>query len=174
MRSKSSENAKLKHKKGLWSPDEDQNLRDYIVNHGLGCWSAVPIQAAKPVVPAVAADRTKVKEDGPSENATTVTKEEGSTSREVHNSSCRSIVDHSMNEKRIRNNFISTFKRYFKVDPKQRVEKENQRKNRKGRSHPNLLSLDSLEATTDGGAPIRSSRRRRRRTHFRSLNENLS
>ncbi|KAJ9539665.1 hypothetical protein OSB04_026171 [Centaurea solstitialis] len=45
MRSKSSENAKLKHKKGLWSPDEDQKLRDYIVNHGLGCWSAVPIQA---------------------------------------------------------------------------------------------------------------------------------
>ena len=47
MRSKSSENAKLMHKKGLWSPDEDQKLKDYIVNHGLGCWSAVPIQAGK-------------------------------------------------------------------------------------------------------------------------------
>ncbi|XP_024972055.1 transcription factor LAF1-like [Cynara cardunculus var. scolymus] len=45
MRSKSSENAKLKHKKGLWSPDEDQKLRDYILNHGLGCWSAVSTHA---------------------------------------------------------------------------------------------------------------------------------
>nr|XP_043617862.1 transcription factor LAF1-like [Erigeron canadensis] len=34
-----------KHKKGLWSPDEDKKLRDYIVNHGLGCWSSVPINA---------------------------------------------------------------------------------------------------------------------------------
>ncbi|URD93845.1 Myb-like DNA-binding domain [Musa troglodytarum] len=29
-------------KKGLWSPDEDQRLRDYVLKHGLSCWSAVP------------------------------------------------------------------------------------------------------------------------------------
>ncbi|PWA54170.1 myb domain protein 45 [Artemisia annua] len=37
--------SKLKHKRGIWSPDEDQKLRDYIMNHGLGCWSSVPIHA---------------------------------------------------------------------------------------------------------------------------------
>ncbi|KAL4575799.1 hypothetical protein LXL04_011885 [Taraxacum kok-saghyz] len=42
--SRSSEKTKLIHKKGLWSPDEDQKLRDYITNHGHGCWSSVPIQ----------------------------------------------------------------------------------------------------------------------------------
>ncbi|XP_059625459.1 transcription factor LAF1-like [Cornus florida] len=36
---------KLKHKKGLWSPDEDQRLRNHILNHGHGCWSTVPINA---------------------------------------------------------------------------------------------------------------------------------
>ncbi|KAI3757621.1 hypothetical protein L6452_05163 [Arctium lappa] len=45
MRCKSSANLTLKHKKGLWSPDEDQKLRDYILNHDLGCWSSVPINA---------------------------------------------------------------------------------------------------------------------------------
>ncbi|PWA66730.1 homeodomain-like protein [Artemisia annua] len=35
----------MKCKKGLWSPNEDKKLRDYIVNHGLGCWSFVPINA---------------------------------------------------------------------------------------------------------------------------------
>ncbi|CAI0546891.1 unnamed protein product [Linum tenue] len=36
---------KLKHKKGLWSPEEDHRLRIYIVKHGHGCWSAVPVNA---------------------------------------------------------------------------------------------------------------------------------
>lgn len=36
----------------------------------------------------------------------------------VHKSSCRSIVDHSVGEERIRANFISTFKRHFNVNPK--------------------------------------------------------
>ncbi|XP_076956676.1 transcription factor LAF1-like [Bidens hawaiensis] len=45
MRCKPSEKAKLKHKKGLWSPDEDQKLRDYVMNYGHGCWSAVPVNA---------------------------------------------------------------------------------------------------------------------------------
>ncbi|CAH1439369.1 unnamed protein product [Lactuca virosa] len=45
MRCNTLEKTKLKHKKGLWSPDEDQKLRDYIVNYGHGCWSAVPINA---------------------------------------------------------------------------------------------------------------------------------
>ncbi|KAA8533737.1 hypothetical protein F0562_031254 [Nyssa sinensis] len=38
------EKAKLKHKKGLWSPDEDQMLKNYILQHGHGCWSSVPIK----------------------------------------------------------------------------------------------------------------------------------
>ncbi|KAK6155724.1 hypothetical protein DH2020_009972 [Rehmannia glutinosa] len=36
---------KQKHKKGLWSPDEDQKLRNYIVKYGHGCWSSVPNNA---------------------------------------------------------------------------------------------------------------------------------
>ncbi|KAM0034237.1 putative transcription factor MYB-HB-like family [Helianthus debilis subsp. tardiflorus] len=35
----------MKHKRGLWSPDEDQKLKDYVLNYGHGCWSAVPINA---------------------------------------------------------------------------------------------------------------------------------
>ncbi|KAH7841869.1 hypothetical protein Vadar_017555 [Vaccinium darrowii] len=35
----------LKHKKGLWSPDEDQRLKNYILKHGHGCWTSVPINA---------------------------------------------------------------------------------------------------------------------------------
>ncbi|KAI3508276.1 hypothetical protein L1887_23282 [Cichorium endivia] len=35
----------IKQKKGLWSPEEDKKLKDYILNHGLGCWSSVPINA---------------------------------------------------------------------------------------------------------------------------------
>ncbi|KAH9328085.1 hypothetical protein KI387_000193, partial [Taxus chinensis] len=31
-----------KHKKGLWSPDEDKKLIAYIANYGHGCWSEVP------------------------------------------------------------------------------------------------------------------------------------
>jgi len=34
-----------KHKRGLWSPAEDQKLQDYIVNHGFTCWSSVPTNA---------------------------------------------------------------------------------------------------------------------------------
>ncbi|KAJ3680364.1 hypothetical protein LUZ60_016642 [Juncus effusus] len=33
------------YRKGLWSPEEDQRLRDYILRHGHGCWSSVPIKA---------------------------------------------------------------------------------------------------------------------------------
>ncbi|KAK4283173.1 hypothetical protein QN277_000155 [Acacia crassicarpa] len=36
---------KPKHRKGLWSPEEDNKLRNYIVKHGHGCWSSVPINA---------------------------------------------------------------------------------------------------------------------------------
>ncbi|XP_057950872.1 transcription factor LAF1-like [Malania oleifera] len=39
------EKPKLKQKKGLWSPEEDQRLRNYILRHGHGCWSSVPINA---------------------------------------------------------------------------------------------------------------------------------
>ncbi|KAL8252660.1 hypothetical protein R6Q59_036353 [Mikania micrantha] len=35
----------MRHKKGLWSPDEDKKLRDYVMKYGHGCWSAVPINA---------------------------------------------------------------------------------------------------------------------------------
>ncbi|KAL9253644.1 Transcription factor LAF1-like protein, partial [Drosera capensis] len=34
-----------KHRKGLWSPEEDERLRNYILQHGDGCWSSVPINA---------------------------------------------------------------------------------------------------------------------------------
>ncbi|KAJ6764387.1 MYB DOMAIN PROTEIN 55 [Salix koriyanagi] len=36
---------KLKHRKGLWSPEEDQRLRNHVFKHGHGCWSSVPINA---------------------------------------------------------------------------------------------------------------------------------
>nr|XP_004228860.1 transcription factor LAF1-like [Solanum lycopersicum] len=36
---------KQKHKKGLWSPYEDQKLKDYILKHGHVCWASVPINA---------------------------------------------------------------------------------------------------------------------------------
>ncbi|KAJ6672067.1 MYB DOMAIN PROTEIN 55 [Salix viminalis] len=38
---------KLKHRKGLWSPEEDQRLRNHVLKHGHGCWSSVPINAGK-------------------------------------------------------------------------------------------------------------------------------
>ncbi|KAF8008562.1 hypothetical protein BT93_K2281 [Corymbia citriodora subsp. variegata] len=40
---KSSERPKPKHRKGLWSPEEDQRLKNYVLKHGHGCWSSVPI-----------------------------------------------------------------------------------------------------------------------------------
>lgn len=33
---------KQKLRKGLWSPEEDEKLLDYITRHGHGCWSSVP------------------------------------------------------------------------------------------------------------------------------------
>ncbi|KAK6936855.1 SANT/Myb domain [Dillenia turbinata] len=36
---------KSKHRKGLWSPEEDEKLRNYIQIHGHGCWSSVPVNA---------------------------------------------------------------------------------------------------------------------------------
>ncbi|XP_022968839.1 transcription factor MYB61-like isoform X2 [Cucurbita maxima] len=33
---------KQKLRKGLWSPDEDEKLLNYITKHGHGCWSSVP------------------------------------------------------------------------------------------------------------------------------------
>ncbi|KAK6925812.1 SANT/Myb domain [Dillenia turbinata] len=36
---------KSKHRKGLWSPEEDEKLRNYILTHGHGCWSSVPVKA---------------------------------------------------------------------------------------------------------------------------------
>ncbi|XP_076920438.1 transcription factor MYB7-like [Bidens hawaiensis] len=36
---------KIKNKRGLWSPDEDQKLKDYILNHGVGCWGSVAVHA---------------------------------------------------------------------------------------------------------------------------------
>ncbi|KAH7691833.1 Transcription factor Myb domain-containing protein, partial [Dioscorea alata] len=42
---KACEKPKIVYRKGLWSPDEDQRLKDYILKHGHSCWSAVPINA---------------------------------------------------------------------------------------------------------------------------------
>ncbi|KAL9412239.1 hypothetical protein AB3S75_045794 [Citrus x aurantiifolia] len=36
---------KPKHRKGLWSPEEDQRLKNYVLQHGHACWSSVPINA---------------------------------------------------------------------------------------------------------------------------------
>lgn len=36
---------KQKLKKGLWSPEEDEKLMNFITKHGHGCWSSVPKQA---------------------------------------------------------------------------------------------------------------------------------
>jgi len=38
---------KQKHRKGLWSPKEDEKLRNYILKHGHRCWSSLPITAGK-------------------------------------------------------------------------------------------------------------------------------
>ncbi|XP_022849306.1 transcription factor LAF1-like [Olea europaea var. sylvestris] len=42
---KALDKGKKKHKKGLWSPDEDQRLRNYVLKHGHGCWTNVSINA---------------------------------------------------------------------------------------------------------------------------------
>ncbi|KAL2334676.1 hypothetical protein Fmac_015889 [Flemingia macrophylla] len=36
---------KPKYRKGLWSPEEDNKLRNHILEYGHGCWSSVPIKA---------------------------------------------------------------------------------------------------------------------------------
>ncbi|XP_042509886.1 transcription factor LAF1-like [Macadamia integrifolia] len=42
---KSCEKPKQRHRKGLWSPEEDEKLRNYIIQYGHGCWSSVPLKA---------------------------------------------------------------------------------------------------------------------------------
>ncbi|XP_043696359.1 transcription factor LAF1-like [Telopea speciosissima] len=42
---KSCEKPKQRHRKGLWSPEEDDKLRNYILQYGHGCWSSVPTKA---------------------------------------------------------------------------------------------------------------------------------
>ncbi|KAJ8771426.1 hypothetical protein K2173_026603 [Erythroxylum novogranatense] len=42
---RSSDKPKPKHRKGLWSPEEDQRLKNYVLKHGHGCWSSVPVNA---------------------------------------------------------------------------------------------------------------------------------
>ena len=44
---KACDKPKPNYRKGLWSPEEDQKLRDYIIRHGHGCWSALPAKAGK-------------------------------------------------------------------------------------------------------------------------------
>jgi myb proto-oncogene protein len=44
---KSCQKPKAQHRKGLWSPEEDQKLRDYIIRFGHSCWSTVPVKAGK-------------------------------------------------------------------------------------------------------------------------------
>ncbi|CAM8973464.1 unnamed protein product [Rhodiola kirilowii] len=36
---------KVKHRRGLWSPDEDRKLREYILSNGHACWSSIPAKA---------------------------------------------------------------------------------------------------------------------------------
>ncbi|TVU15067.1 hypothetical protein EJB05_38569, partial [Eragrostis curvula] len=42
---KACQKPKVQYRKGLWSPEEDQKLRDYIVRYGHGCWSSLPAKA---------------------------------------------------------------------------------------------------------------------------------
>ncbi|AQK69405.1 Protein disulfide-isomerase like 2-1 [Zea mays] len=42
---KACDKPKPNYRKGLWSLEEDQKLRDYILLHGHGCWSALPMKA---------------------------------------------------------------------------------------------------------------------------------
>ncbi|XP_031499188.1 transcription factor MYB86-like [Nymphaea colorata] len=37
--------SKQKVRRGLWSPEEDEKLFNYVTTHGHGCWSSVPKQA---------------------------------------------------------------------------------------------------------------------------------
>ncbi|KAF8380275.1 hypothetical protein HHK36_027758 [Tetracentron sinense] len=41
------EKPKRRHRKGLWSPEEDQRLKNYIVQYGHSCWSSVPVKAGE-------------------------------------------------------------------------------------------------------------------------------
>ena len=43
----SRDQVKIRYRKGLWSPDEDQKLKDYLLKHGHDCWSAVAVKAGK-------------------------------------------------------------------------------------------------------------------------------
>ncbi|KAG6504508.1 transcription factor LAF1-like [Zingiber officinale] len=46
MGSKMSEKPKLRQqRRGLWSPDEDRRLSNYILNNSHGCWSSIPAKA---------------------------------------------------------------------------------------------------------------------------------
>uniref|UniRef100_A0A1J3GW73 Transcription factor LAF1 n=2 Tax=Noccaea caerulescens TaxID=107243 RepID=A0A1J3GW73_NOCCA len=42
---KSGEKPKQGHRKGFWSPEEDEKLRSFILSHGHSCWTTVPIKA---------------------------------------------------------------------------------------------------------------------------------
>lgn len=42
---KACQKPKVQYRKGLWSPEEDEKLRDYILRYGHGCWSALPLKA---------------------------------------------------------------------------------------------------------------------------------
>ncbi|XP_010442747.1 PREDICTED: transcription factor LAF1-like [Camelina sativa] len=45
MMTKSGERPKQRQRKGLWSPEEDQKLKNFIISHGHACWTTVPILA---------------------------------------------------------------------------------------------------------------------------------
>ena len=57
---KSCQKPKAQHRKGLWSPEEDQKLRDFIVRYGHSCWSTVPVKAGENCLPAKRSSRTLV------------------------------------------------------------------------------------------------------------------
>lgn len=50
MGSKSSDQKpRAKHRKGLWSPEEDLKLRNYVLKRGHGCWTSVAINAGQSI-----------------------------------------------------------------------------------------------------------------------------
>lgn len=44
---KTCKESKANRRRGLWSPEEDQRLREYVLKHGHGSWSSLPAKAGK-------------------------------------------------------------------------------------------------------------------------------
>ncbi|GJN41191.1 hypothetical protein PR202_gn00534 [Eleusine coracana subsp. coracana] len=68
---KACQKPKAQYRKGLWSPEEDQKLRDFILRYGHGCWSALPAKAATSARRGPPADSDDVRGGSPNPSETT-------------------------------------------------------------------------------------------------------